>query len=59
MIGLILKIILSLGSFAYTVYLFANGSWGWGIVMVLVTAIITLTIFRNEWILLTVGISGE
>jgi len=53
MIGLILKIILSLGSFAYTVYLFANGSWGWGIVMVLVTAIITLTIFRNEWILLT------
>ena len=53
MIGLLLKIILSLSSFAYTVYLFANGSWGWGIVMALVTVIITLTIFRNEWILLT------
>jgi len=53
MIGLILKIILSLGSFAYTVFLFANGSWGWGIVMMFVTAIVTLTIFRNEWILLT------
>ena len=53
MIGLLLKIILSLSSFAYTVYLFANGYWGWGIVMALVTVIITLTIFRNEWILLT------
>jgi tetratricopeptide (TPR) repeat protein len=53
MIGLILKIILSLGSFAFTVFLFGDGSWGWAIVMVLVTAIISLTIFRNEWILLT------
>lgn len=53
MIGLIIKIILSLGSFAYTVFLFGSGSWGWGIVMFLVTTIITLTIFRNEWILLT------
>lgn len=53
MIGLILKIILSLSSFAYTVYLFGTGSWGWGIVMLLVTTLITLTIFRNEWILLT------
>ena len=53
MIGLILKIILSLGSFTFTVFLFGDGSWGWAIVMVLVTAIISLTIFRNEWILLT------
>lgn len=52
MIGLIIKIILSLSSFGFTVSLFANGSWGWGIVMILVTTIIVLTIFRNEWILL-------
>lgn len=52
MIGLIIKIILSLSSFGFTVSLFANGSWGWGIVMIFVTTIIVLTIFRNEWILL-------
>ncbi len=52
MIGLIIKILLSLSSFAYTVYLFGNGSWGWGIVMFFVTLLVILTIFRNEWILL-------
>ncbi|MFD1552457.1 DUF2892 domain-containing protein [Putridiphycobacter roseus] len=52
MIGLLVKILLSLASFAYTIYLFAVGSWGWGISMIFVTAVIVLTIFRNEWILL-------
>lgn len=52
MIGLIIKIVLSLASFAYTIFLFGTGSWGWGIVMILVTALIVLTIFRNEMILL-------
>ncbi len=53
MIALIVKVLLTLSSFGYSVYLFGSGSWGWGIVMVFVTAIIALTIFRNEWILLT------
>ncbi|MFK8039320.1 MAG: DUF2892 domain-containing protein [Crocinitomicaceae bacterium] len=52
MIGLIIKVILSLASFGYTVFLFATGSWGWGLMMVLLTALIVLTIFRNEYILL-------
>ncbi|MGV6861865.1 MAG: DUF2892 domain-containing protein [Putridiphycobacter sp.] len=52
MIGLVLKIILSIGSFVSTFWLFANGYWGWGIVMILVTTIVVLTIFRNEWIIL-------
>ncbi len=52
MIGLLVKILLSLASFAYTIYLFAVGSWGWAIMMIFVTAIIVLTIFRNEWILM-------
>ncbi len=52
MIGLIVKIALSLASFGYTVFLFGSGSWGWGIVMVFITALIVLTIFRNEWVLL-------
>ncbi len=53
MIGLIIKVLLSLGSLAFTVFLFATGSWGWAIVMIFVLAIIVLTIFRNEWILMT------
>lgn len=52
MIGLIIKLLLSLSSLAFTVRLFANGSWGWGIMMIFVSAIIILTIFRNEWIIL-------
>ncbi|HIP35843.1 MAG TPA: tetratricopeptide repeat protein [Crocinitomix sp.] len=52
MIGLIIKLVLSLASFVSTFMLFANGYWGWGIVMILITAIIVLTIFRNEWIIL-------
>ncbi len=55
MIGLIIKIVLSLASFISTFMLFANGYWGWGIVMILVTTIIVLTIFRNEWIILAVN----
>jgi len=52
MIELIIKIGLSLAAFVFTVFLFFIGSWGWGIVMIFVTAIIALTIFRNQWILL-------
>ena len=55
MIGLIIKIVLSLASFVSTFMLFANGYWGWGIVMILITTIIVLTIFRNEWIILAVN----
>ncbi len=52
MIGLLVKVALSLASFGFTVYLFASGSWGWGISMIFVTTLIVITIFRNEWILM-------
>lgn len=52
MISLLLKLILSLGSLAYTVYLFSDGSWGWGIFMIFVSAFFTLFIFRNQNIIL-------
>ena len=52
MIGLIIKITLALASFAFSIFLFATGSWGWGISMIFVTALIVVTIFRNEMILL-------
>jgi tetratricopeptide (TPR) repeat protein len=52
MIGLIIKIILSLGSLFYTAYLFNDGSWVWGIFMILATALFTLLIFKNQNIIL-------
>lgn len=52
MIGLIIKILLSLSSIAFTAYLFADGSWVWGIFMILASAFFTLLIFRNQNIIL-------
>jgi tetratricopeptide (TPR) repeat protein len=52
MIGLIIKLGLSLGSLAFTTWLFATGSWGWGIVFIFVTGVVILSIFRNQNILL-------
>lgn len=55
MIALIIKLVLSLSSLSYTVYLFADGHWGWGIVFIFVTALIVLFIFRNERIILAIN----
>lgn len=55
MIALILKVLLSLGSLFYTVYLFAIGSWGWAIMFIFATAFFVLLIFRNENILLALA----
>ncbi|MCH2233406.1 MAG: DUF2892 domain-containing protein [Crocinitomicaceae bacterium] len=55
MISLIIKLVLSLGSLFYTGYLFATGSWGWGIMFIFVTALFVLLIFRNENILLALA----
>jgi hypothetical protein len=52
MIGLIIKLGLSLGSIAFTAWLFATGSWGWAIVFIFVSLVVILTIFRNQNILL-------
>lgn len=52
MIGLIIKSILTLASLFFTVWLFADGSWGWGIVFIFVTALLGLFIFRNENLIL-------
>lgn len=55
MIGLLLKIVLTLGSLGYASYLFADGYWGWGIVMVFVAALIAFTLYRNENIILALN----
>ncbi|RFC55929.1 DUF2892 domain-containing protein [Brumimicrobium aurantiacum] len=48
MIGFILRVIIAASALAFNVYLFATGSWGWGITMIFPLAIIMLTFWRNE-----------
>lgn len=43
----IIKIALLAAAFAGTLFLFISGSWGWGILMVLVTAVIAVLTFRS------------
>ncbi len=55
MIRFIIRCALALASLVFTVILFAQGHWGWGIVMILVTAIVGLTFFRNENMILAMN----
>ena len=48
MIGFIIRCLLAAASLFVTVALFYNGSWGWGITMILPTLIIGFSFFRNE-----------
>ncbi len=55
MIRFIIRCALALTSIFLTVYLFATGYWGWGIVMIFATAIVGLTFFRNENMILALN----
>lgn len=44
----IIRSILAAGLLFLTIYSFYSGSWGWGIVLILVTAIVGLTFIYNE-----------
>ena len=48
MINFLIRCIVATASLFYTSYLFATGHWGWAICMIFVTAIIGLSFFRNE-----------
>lgn len=52
MIEFIIKLTLTLASAVFTGWLFTDGSWGWGIFMIFVTAFFTLLIFRNQNLIL-------
>lgn len=52
MIGFIIRTILGLAAVGFNVYLFYVGSWGWGITFIFVTALIILSFFRNENVIL-------
>ena len=55
MIGSILRIFIALGAIGFNTYLFYAGSWGWGISMLLITALIVLSFFRNPTMILALN----
>lgn len=48
MIAFAIRSILTAGLLSLTVFSFYSGSWGWGIVLVLITALVGLTFIYNE-----------
>jgi tetratricopeptide (TPR) repeat protein len=55
MLGFIIRTVLSLATLAFTVYLFGNGNWGWGIFMILPLTILVFSFFRHERIILALN----
>ncbi len=55
MLGFIIRCAIAALSLGLTTYAFYTGHWGWGIVMILVTAVIGLTFFRNENMILALN----
>lgn len=55
MIGFIIRCVLAAASIFFTVSLFYNGYWGWGIVMIFVTALVGFSFFRNEKMILALN----
>ena len=55
MTGFIIRIALAVSSLGFNVWLFATGHWGWGITFLFVTAIIILSFFRNENMILALN----
>lgn len=55
MIGFIIRCALVALALFFNTYLFVTGSWGWGISMIFITAIIILSFFRNENMILALN----
>ncbi len=55
MLGFVIRCIVSAFSLFLLVYSFATGHWGWGIVMIFVSALIILSFFRNQYMILALN----
>jgi len=55
MISFIFRCLLAAISISFNTWLFASGHWGWGIVFIFVTALIILSFFRNENMILALN----
>jgi hypothetical protein len=55
MLAFIIRIVLAAVATGFNVYLFAINRWGWGIAFIFITALIILSFFRNENVLLALN----
>jgi len=55
MTAFIIRIVLALVAAFFNVYLFVSGHWGWGIFFIFITALIVLSFFRNENMILALN----
>lgn len=55
MIGFLLRIAVATLALGLNIYLFYIGSWGWGISMLFVTALVILSFFRNPTMILALN----
>jgi tetratricopeptide (TPR) repeat protein len=55
MSAFIIRIILAVVATFFNVYLFVSGHWGWGITFIFITALIILSFFRNENMILALN----
>ena len=55
MIGFIIRCVIAASFLGFNSYLFYSGSWGWGISFIFITAIIILSFFRNENMILALN----
>lgn len=55
MISFIIRCFIALTALSFNTWLFFSGLWGWGIVFIFVTALIILSFFRNERMILALN----
>jgi Flp pilus assembly protein TadD len=55
MISFIIRCILAVLALSFNTWLFASGHWGWGIVFIFVSALVILSFFRNENMILALN----
>jgi tetratricopeptide (TPR) repeat protein len=55
MISFIIRCFLALLALSFNTWLFVSGHWGWGIVFIFITALIILSFFRNENMILALN----
>ena len=53
--GFIIRCIVAAVALFFNVYLFVSGHWGWGITFIFVTALVGLSFFRNENMILALN----
>ncbi len=51
----IIRCAIAIATIYFNIFLFVNGNWGWGITFVFVTALIILSFFRNEQMILALN----